>query len=122
MRLIAVIIAVLALASGCGGDGGGGDENGCGGGTTTATQLTVDDCLGGRGFGLNPTAGGGVSAVTPRGVAFTIAFFPTPDGARAAARKAGAGAVAVDTGVVKVSAKGKLSEADLDAIEECIPG
>jgi hypothetical protein len=121
MRLIAVIIAVLALGSGCGGGDGGGDENGDGG-TTTVTQLTVDDCLAGRGFGLNPTAGGGVSAVTPRGVAFTIAFFPTPDGARAAARKAGAGAVAVDTGVVKASDKGKLSQADLDAIEECIPG
>jgi hypothetical protein len=120
MRQAAAFLAVLALASGCGSDNGA-DGNG-GGAGTTATKVTVEDCLTGRGFSLNPSAGDAVSAVTPRGVAFTIAFFPTADGARAAARKAGAGATAVGTGVVKAAGKQKLSQADLDVIEGCIAG
>jgi hypothetical protein len=116
-RLAFVAVATLLLVSGCGDD-----ESSSDGGTQTTPATAIDtavaDCLAGRGFALTPSTSG-VAAVTPRGVELTIAFFPTADGARAAAAKAGSRATAVDVGVVTPSRRNRLSERELATIRDC---
>lgn len=119
MRLpvLALISVLLALASGCGGD----EQAGENGGRTTGpvSDVTVGDCLAGKGYGLFPTASG-VTAETPSGTQFTIAFFDTPAEAKAAAANAAGDATAVGIGVVTVSEDEALAQKDLDAIQDCI--
>ena len=112
-RLVA--LAFVLAAAGCGGDGAGGEGDAA---APTAGPLAVDACLAERGFGLQPAASG-VSAVSPTGVAFTIAFFDSPEAAASAAAKAGR--TAVDDAVVTTSGK-RLPRSELATIEECIRG
>lgn len=117
LPLLALISVLLALASGCGGDEEAG-ENGAGRTTGPVTDVSVGDCLAGEGYGLFPTTSG-VSAETPSGTRFTIAFFDSAAEADAAAANAG-DATAVGNGVVTVSGDKALAQKDLDAIQDCV--
>lgn len=117
MHRLLVLALGLVLLGGCGGDDG---ETG-GGHTETLPPgpQATDICLGERGFALRPSTSG-VSAVTPKGVEFTITFFSTAAEAKAAASKA-TGSTAYDNAVVTPSGK-QLSRADRETVEECIRG
>lgn len=114
MRSALALLLVLAAAAGCGGsDEADDDEH-----VAPTGPVAVDTCLGERGYSLLPAANG-VSAVTPGGVEFTIAFFDSAEQATSAADSAGGRATAVDNAVVTSSGKA-LSRAELDEIEDCV--
>src|SRR5688572_28353281 len=98
MRRLLPLVLGLVLLAGCGG-GGGGDETG---GAHTETlppgPEATDICLGEQGFELRPVTSG-VSAVSPSGTEFTIAFFETEAEASEAAGGA-EGSTAVANAVV----------------------
>jgi hypothetical protein len=121
LRTVVAASAIVALASGCGGDDGRPAQSEGAAGAGHVNEATVGDCLTRRGYGLHPSATG-VSAQTPGGVDFTITFFPTPDGARSAAAKAGGQAVAVGKGVVTPAGQGRLSGTESATVEECLGG
>lgn len=105
--------AVLVLVAGC----SDGDE---GGGSMTAPgPVAADLCLGERGFALRPAASG-VSAITPNGVEFTIAFFSTVEEASEAAGRA-EGSTAVANAVVTPTGE-RLAASDMETIEVCVRG
>lgn len=116
MRRFLALPAVLVVlaAAGCGGaDETAGEEH-----AEPTGPIAVDSCLGQLGYGLLP-ATSGISAVTPSGKEFAIAFFDTPEAASSAADSAGGRATAVDTAVVTASGKA-LTRAELDEIRECV--
>jgi hypothetical protein len=114
-RLLPLVLA-LALVGGCGGD----DDAG---GTHTETlppgPQATDVCLGEQGFSLRPAASG-VSAVSPSGAEFTLAFFEDDaEASEAAGRTEGSTAVANAV----VTAEGKpLTTQELAKVEECVRG
>ena len=118
MRRQLVLVLGLALLGGCGG-GDGGSETAAGHTETLPPgPVATDACLGERGFSLRPSASG-VSAISPRGAEFTIAFFDTEAAASEAA--GGGDGTAVANAVVTVAGK-RLTAGELATVEECVRG
>ena len=121
--LVFVFVLVLVVLGGC---GGGGESEGGGGETGDAHTETLppgpeatDVCLGEQGFSLRPAASG-VSAVSPSGAEFTIAFFDSDAEANEAASGA-EGSAAVANAVVTPKGK-RLTSQQLATVEECVRG
>jgi len=122
MRRLLPLVLGLALLGGCGGSSGGGDQGGSGGTHTETLPLGPEStaiCLGERGFSIRPTTSG-VSAVSPSGAEFTIAFFESEAEASEAAGGAG-GSTAVANAVVAPAGK-RPTSGELATIEECVRG
>jgi hypothetical protein len=116
MRRPLLLVLGLVLLGGC----GGGDGETAGGHTETLPPgpQATDVCLGERGFSLRP-ASSGVSAISPSGAEFTVAFFDTE--AEASEAAGGGDATAVSNAVV-TAADEPLTSAELATVEECIRG
>ena len=117
MRRLLPLVLSLVLLVAC----GGGDEETGGGHTETlpAGPQATDVCLGERGFSIRPSTSG-VSAISPSGAEFTIAFFDTAAEATAAAGGA-EGSTAVATAVVTPEGK-RLGRQELATVEDCVRG
>jgi hypothetical protein len=118
MRRLLLLVLGLVLLGGCG--GGGGDGEATGGHTETLPPgpEATDVCLGERGFSLRPAASG-VSAISPSGAEFTVAFFDTEAEASEAAE--GGDDTAVANAVV-TAADEPLTTEELATVEECVRG
>jgi hypothetical protein len=114
VRRLLLLVLGLVLLGGC----GGGDGETVTGHTETLPPgpQATDVCLGERGFSLRPAASG-VSAISPSGVEFTIAFFDTEAEASEAAK--GGDDTAVANAVV-TAADEPLKTDELATVEECI--
>lgn len=117
MRRLLLLVLGLVLLGGCG--GGGGETGGTHTETLPAGPEATGICLGEQGFSLRPAASG-VSAVSPGGAEFTIAFFETEAEAEDAAGGSDGG-TAVGNAVVSPGGK-RLTRQELATVEECVRG
>lgn len=116
MPRLLLLVFGLVLLGGC----GGGDGETGGGHTETLPPgpQATDVCLGERGFSLQPSTSG-VSAISPGGAEFTVAFFDTEAEASEAAE--GGDGTAVANAVV-TAADEPLTSDELATVEECVRG
>jgi hypothetical protein len=117
MRRLLPLVLGLALLAGCG--GGDGETGGTHTETLPRGPEATDICLGERGFSLRPAASG-VSAISPGGAEFTVAFFQSEAEASDAA-DGSEGGTAVGNAVVTPTGK-RLTRQELATVEECVRG